>query len=74
MAARPESEILTRKNVEAAFKSFDLDQDGFIVLEDIKKMMNGIVIEEAQWMRLFSEVDVGGDGKVCSLVVSTTNL
>jgi len=54
-------------DVEAAFKVFDVDGDGFISAEELKSVMAtlGETLTQEEIEEMIREADEDGDGKVC---------
>lgn len=65
---RPEEPIDddTAKNIMAAFKVFDLDNDGFITREELRKAMEmiGEPVSDDQLSEFMALADVNRDGKI----------
>ena len=58
-------EILTDKNLDAAFKLFDVDGGGAITVEELKKILGkGKNIKEDVWNEILAEVDDNEDGEI----------
>lgn len=67
-ALRPEEQVddETAKNVMAAFKVFDLDNDGFITRDELRKAMEtiGETVTEEQLSEFIELADMDKDGKI----------
>lgn len=65
---RPEEQVddETAKNVRAAFKVFDLDQDGFITRDELRNAMQtiGENVSEEQLGEFMELADTNRDGKI----------
>ena len=63
MAALKQETLLSKANLEIAFKSFDTGRKGSINMEDLKKML-GKEAQDAVWKNLISQVDLNKDGMI----------
>lgn len=65
MASTQNEVLLSKKNLEAAFRTFDADGNGKISAREIKQVFcGGNETTEAVWQDLISEVDKNGDGEI----------
>lgn len=57
---------MSSERLEAAFKIFDKDNNGFIDVNEIKAVLgkNNNKITDDVWSSLVSEVDLNGDGEI----------
>eukprot|EP01017_Pseudomicrothorax_dubius_P024218 TRINITY_DN2577_c0_g1_i2.p2 TRINITY_DN2577_c0_g1~~TRINITY_DN2577_c0_g1_i2.p2 ORF type:complete len:342 (+),score=75.02 TRINITY_DN2577_c0_g1_i2:576-1601(+) len=55
--------LLSKQRLEAAFKMFDLDGNGYISIEELKSVFGPNVSSEI-WKEIISEVDDNGDGQI----------
>ena len=59
--------LLSRDNLRVAFQTLDLDGDGTITREELKKTFGGGHVSakgEAVWNQIMAEVDKNGDGEI----------
>ena len=57
--------LLKEEKLQSAFKYFDLDSNGLISVEEIKKVLGvGKTISFEIWTEVVKEVDLNGDGEV----------
>lgn len=57
--------LLSEKKLEAAFKLFDRNGDGFISPNELKEVLGGDgFFPESYWMSIIKEVDENGDGEI----------
>lgn len=56
--------LLDERKLKEAFGAFDKDGNGHIDLQEIKGLMAGVELDDAEWLELMEEYDVDGDGKV----------
>ena len=63
MAALKQETLLSKANLEIAFKSFDTGRKGWINVGDLKKML-GKEAQDAVWTKLISQVDLNKDGMI----------
>merc|ERR1712151_401601 len=50
--------------VQAAFKSFDQNDDGFIAEEEMERVLSDVGFDKSQVRAIFAAADVNKDGKV----------
>jgi calcium-dependent protein kinase len=56
---------LSRQNLEAAFKIFDIDHSGFITADEIMQVLGrDNKVPSAAWQEIIKEVDQNGDGVI----------
>ena len=58
---------MSKQNLEAAFKMFDIDESGFITADEICHVLgkgNGKEIPGGAWKEIIEEVDQNGDGVI----------
>jgi len=57
---------MSSERLEAAFKIFDKDNNGFIDVNEIKTVLgkNNTKITDQVWADLVGEVDLNGDGEI----------
>ena len=66
-AAFDKKALLTKENIDAAFKTFDLDGNGVITKEELKQIFASGKAGEASnkvWDDILREVDQNGDGEI----------
>lgn len=66
MATLNKKNLLSAERLEAAFKIFDKDNNGFIDVTEIKEVLgkgNSNMTDDV-WNELIKEVDLNGDGEV----------
>eukprot|EP01017_Pseudomicrothorax_dubius_P047573 TRINITY_DN8567_c0_g1_i2.p1 TRINITY_DN8567_c0_g1~~TRINITY_DN8567_c0_g1_i2.p1 ORF type:complete len:346 (-),score=67.45 TRINITY_DN8567_c0_g1_i2:161-1198(-) len=56
--------LLSRQRLEAVFKMFDKDGNGFITKEELMEFFSKSSIPEDQWTLIISEIDQNGDGQI----------
>ena len=66
MACTQKDIILSKQNLEAAFKAFDFDKSGKICAAELKELFGGMDKgnSEAVWAELIKKVDTNGDGEI----------
>ena len=66
MASTEKEVLLSKQNLEDAFKAFDFDKSGKISAAELKQLFGGIDgnLTEAEWADLIREVDSNGDGEI----------
>jgi calcium-dependent protein kinase len=65
LAAVNERVLLSKSNLERAFRSLDCDNSGKISLQEMKGMMGmGVEGNERVWAKLVQEADMDGDGEI----------
>lgn len=55
--------LLTEKNIKAAFNFFDSDRNGVISCEEIEKVV-GKASDQAVWKEIIKSVDLDGSGEI----------
>ncbi|CDW74871.1 protein kinase domain containing protein [Stylonychia lemnae] len=61
-------EILTTDRLQAAFNTFDIDQSGFISMDEIKKALcAGKNIDDKVWAKVVEQVDINDDNEISFL-------
>lgn len=63
IAAMDKEKLLSRNNLEIAFKSFDTDKSGTISLEELRAAI-GTNANEKVWKELLAEADENNDGEI----------
>lgn len=57
--------LLSKRNLDIAFKMFDADNSGKISAQELKNVLSdGMLISEKIWSDIITEVDENGDGEV----------
>ena len=56
--------LLNEETLDRAFKMFDLDGNGYITIDELKKAMPLEITTKAGWKKLVSEVDKDGDYQI----------
>ena len=66
MASTQRDVLLSKSNLDAAFKAFDADGSGKISAQELKDILGGLEGEsnENMWQELIQEVDQNGDGEI----------
>ena len=65
LATTSEHVLLSKENMEAAFRMFDKDGSGTITVQELKDMLGGPESEgSAVWQQLVKEADANGDGEI----------
>eukprot|EP01017_Pseudomicrothorax_dubius_P025872 TRINITY_DN2839_c0_g1_i3.p1 TRINITY_DN2839_c0_g1~~TRINITY_DN2839_c0_g1_i3.p1 ORF type:complete len:506 (-),score=114.62 TRINITY_DN2839_c0_g1_i3:62-1579(-) len=66
MAAMNRQKVLSRQRLEAAFKAFDQDGNGFITVQELKQILaeKNTGDDQSMWENLIREVDTNGDGQI----------
>lgn len=54
---------LSKRKLQSAFKTFDLNGDGKIDLTELKEMIGG-VLDEAMYKEILKQADTNGDGVI----------
>ena len=63
MATLKRDTLLSKSNLELAFKVFDQDSSGSITSNDLRNILgNGLITEESVWKEMISKVDSNSDG------------
>lgn len=56
---------LSKENLEAAFKLFDLDNSGFITADELKEVFGDVnTFGDGVWKEVLKQVDLNGDGVI----------
>eukprot|EP00358_Blepharisma_japonicum_P007386 CAMPEP_0202943240 /NCGR_PEP_ID=MMETSP1395-20130829/3605_1 /ASSEMBLY_ACC=CAM_ASM_000871 /TAXON_ID=5961 /ORGANISM="Blepharisma japonicum, Strain Stock R1072" /LENGTH=134 /DNA_ID=CAMNT_0049640445 /DNA_START=1138 /DNA_END=1538 /DNA_ORIENTATION=+ len=55
---------LTRKKLEAAFRAFDLDGNGVIELDELRKMLGSGEVDDNILLEVMNQADKNGDGVI----------
>ena len=58
--------LLSEETLDRAFKMFDLDGNGYITIDELKKAMPLEITTKSGWRKLVSEVDKDGDYQISS--------
>ena len=64
VASMNQTSLLNKNKIQKAFNIFDIDNDGFIDRKELKAVMGGINLSDAEWDKLIKQYDTNGDGKV----------
>jgi calcium-dependent protein kinase len=64
VASMNQASLLKINKIQKAFSMFDIDNDGFIERKELKAVMGGINLSDAEWDKLIKQYDTNGDGKV----------
>jgi calcium-dependent protein kinase len=65
MASMDKSKLLTRANLEAAFRLFDTDGSGTITIDEVRHMFgDGNTARSSVWLDLIKQCDGNGDGEL----------
>jgi len=67
MATMNRQKLLSKERLEAVFKLFDKDGNGYLTADELQEIFNpgnAKEIEENVWVELIKEVDENGDGKI----------
>ena len=56
--------LLSEETLDRAFKMFDLDGNGYITIDELKKAMPLEITTKSGWRKLVSEVDKDGDYQI----------
>jgi len=67
MATMNRQKMLSKERLEAVFKLFDKDGNGYLTADELKEIFNpgnAKEIDEKVWTDLINEVDQNGDGKI----------
>ena len=64
VASSNQATLLSKENLESAFKAFDLTNSGTITTPELKKMLGADHLKEELWQKLIDEVDEDGNGEV----------
>ena len=62
--------LLSEETLDRAFKMFDLDGNGYITIDELKKAMPLEITTKSGWRKLVSEVDKDGDYQILSNILS----
>ena len=59
-------EMLNKDKLRAAFKLFDLDNNGRITIQEIRQVLRGsdAVTEPVEWRKIINEIDKDKDGEI----------
>jgi calcium-dependent protein kinase len=63
-ATMTQEKILSKQNLELAFKSFDKDGSGKISLDEIMVIFNQTSFEKSVFEKMIKEADENGDGEI----------
>ena len=64
-ASANKSDLLKEDKLKIAFKAFDIDGNGSITIDEIKRTIGvGQMINEDVWTQVVSECDTNGDGVI----------
>lgn len=77
MATINRQKLLSKERLEAVFKLFDKDGNGYLTSDELREIFNpgnSKEIDERVWGDLIQEVDQNGDGKVIYFVVNISNI
>lgn len=50
--------------LEATFKLFDANGDGYLSREELTDIMGGIVVDDDMWSQFLQECDENNDGQI----------
>jgi len=67
MATMNRQKLLSKERLEAVFKMFDKDGNGYLTADEIKEIFNpgdNTEVDEKVWTDLINEVDQNSDGKI----------
>lgn len=67
MATINRQKLLSKERLEAVFKLFDIDGNGFLTADELRDIFNpgnAKDVDEKVWSELIQEVDQNGDGKI----------
>ena len=64
VACRKKELIESVKNLEAAFRYFDIDKNGKISAFELREMLGDEGAKHTSWSKLIQEVDLNGDGEL----------
>lgn len=70
LAAIEKEKLLSEANLRNCFKMFDKvssinkDEDGFLSMDELKDVMEGLDADEERWRILLQKIDINNDGKV----------
>ena len=56
--------LLNEETLDNAFKMFDIDGNGYITIDELKKTMPLEITSKTGWKELVSEVDKDGDYQI----------
>jgi Ca2+-binding EF-hand superfamily protein len=63
-ATMDKAKLLSKKNLDAAFSTFDRDGSGTLTVDEIKLMLGGNTARESVWTELIKQCDGNGDGVI----------
>lgn len=65
VAAMNKQTLNSKEKLEKAFEAFDQDGNGFITVEELKKVLDEkSQVSDDAWTQIIREVDANGDGKI----------
>lgn len=65
LAAIDEQALLSKGNLESAFRSLDTDNSGKISLQEMRSMLSmGVDGNDSVWAKLVQDADMNGDGEI----------
>jgi calcium-dependent protein kinase len=64
LAAVEKDKLLSEQNLRNCFKMFDRDADGYLSVDELRDVMEGLDADEERWTILLKKIDVNSDGKV----------
>lgn len=58
--------MLNKDKLRAAFKLFDLDNNGRITMKEIRNVLrgSGAATEPEEWRKIIADIDKDGDGEI----------
>jgi calcium-dependent protein kinase len=64
VACMNKEKMLSQKMINMAFRSFDLNGDGFVTRTEFQAVMGGVVLDQMSWNEFLMDCDSDKDGKV----------
>lgn len=66
VAAMNKANVNSKEKLEAAFRAFDTDNNGYITADELKRILGdkGSTLSDDAWNQVIKEVDANGDGKI----------